>query len=110
MLLQLNPSAGDNLGKCLFPLKKAQELNLQALGLLVKWHRLVFRQGSCSSPGKQPERRIWDGYELCDQFGGFFFPIGSKVHQEFGVVSNGLAPDLGGNLSWSCWPLNKGCV
>lgn len=46
-----------------FPLEKAQELNLQALGLLVKWHRLVFHQGSCSSPGKQPERRIWDGYE-----------------------------------------------
>lgn len=26
----------------------------------------------------------------------FFFSVGSKVHQEFGVVSNGLAPNLGG--------------
>lgn len=42
--------------------------------------------------------------------GFFFFSVGSKVHQEFGVVSNGLAPDLGGNLSWSCWPLNKDCA
>lgn len=42
--------------------------------------------------------------------GFFFFSVGSKVHQEFGVVSNGFGPNLGGNLSWSCWPLNKDCA
>lgn len=42
MLPQLNPKAVDNLGKCLFPLEEAQKLNLQALGLLMKWHSWIF--------------------------------------------------------------------
>lgn len=107
MLLQLNPSAGDNLGKCLFPPGKASGIKFAGFGFA----------GEMAPFGFSP--RVVLVNSLNSEFGmdindvtslGVFFSVGSKVHQEFGVVSNGFGPDLGRNLSWSCWPLNKDCA
>lgn len=90
MFLQLDPNAVDNPGKCLFPLEKAQELHLQALGLLVKW---FFTKGRAALLLKSLNSGFGVDINDVSCFGGVF-SVGAKVHQEFGVVSSGLAPNL----------------
>lgn len=107
MFLQLDPNAVDNPGKCLFPLEKAQELHLQALGLLVKW---FFTKGRAALLLKSLNNSGF-GVDINDVsgFGVFFFLLEQRFIGNLGLLAMDWL-QIWMNLSWNCWVLTKDCV